>query len=87
MATSSKPNAGNGSCSVPAQPAANFANLDIGSPQLAGSAKPVETGWDLTGGGADIWEKADQFHFVFKDISGDFDIAVPDLTVYEGGRP
>ncbi len=53
-----------------------FANLDIGSPQLAGSAKQVEAGCDLIAGGVDIWEKADQFHFVFQDISGDFDIAV-----------
>jgi hypothetical protein len=76
MTPSSKPNAGSGSRSVPAPPAAPFANLDVGSPELTGSARPVETGWDLIGGGADIWEKADQFHFVFKDISGDFDIAV-----------
>ena len=76
MTTSSKPNAVRGSRSVPARPSAPFANLDIGSPQLAGSARPVETGWDLIAGGADIWEKADQFHFVFKDLSGDFDIAV-----------
>ena len=54
----------------------NFASTDVGSPQLAGSAKPLETGWDLIGGGVDIWEKADQFHFVFKDMSGDFDVAV-----------
>ena len=53
-----------------------FASTDVGSPQWAGSAKPVETGWDLIGGGVDIWEKADQFHFVFKDMSGDFDVAV-----------
>ena len=71
-----KPNAVSGVRAVPARPSAHFANLDIGSPQLAGSARPVETGWDLIAGGADIWEKADQFHFVFKDISGDFDIAV-----------
>ncbi len=55
---------------------AHFTNLDIGSPQLAGSARPVETGWDLIAGGADIWEKTDQFHFVFQDFSGDFDLAV-----------
>jgi len=76
MATLSQPNAGGGSRPVPAQAAAPFANLDIGSPQLAGSATPVKTGWDLVAGGVDIWEKADQFHFVFKDVSGDFDIAV-----------
>jgi hypothetical protein len=76
MATSSKPNAVNGSGSHPAPPFAHFANLDIGSPQLAGSARPVATGWDLIGAGVDIWEKADQFHFVCQDISGDFDLAV-----------
>ncbi len=76
MTPSSQPNAVSGSRSVPARPSAHFANLDIGSPQLAGSARPVETGWDLIAGGVDIWEKADQFHFVFQDISGAFDIAV-----------
>jgi len=55
---------------------AGFRSLDIGSPQLAGSARQVETGWDLVAGGADIWERSDQFHFVCKQVSGDFDIAV-----------
>ena len=53
-----------------------FRNLDIGSPQLAGSTRQVEGGWDLVAGGADIWEKSDQFHFLCKPISGDFDIAI-----------
>ena len=53
-----------------------FSDLDIGSPKLAGTATPVEAGWDLIAGGADIWEKSDQFHFVYQPISGDFDIAV-----------
>ena len=53
-----------------------FSNLDIGSPQLPGSADHVEAGWDLMAGGVDIWEKSDQFHFVHKQIAGDFDIAV-----------
>jgi len=53
-----------------------FSNLDIGSPRLAGSARQVEGGWDLVAGGADIWEKSDQFHFLYKQLSGDFDIAV-----------
>ncbi len=53
-----------------------FSNLDIGSPRLAGSAKQVENGWDVVAGGADIWEKSDQFHFVHKQVTGDFDIAV-----------
>ena len=55
---------------------AAFSNLDVGSPQLEGSARQVETGWDLTAGGVDIWEKSDQFHFACKQITSDFDIAV-----------
>jgi hypothetical protein len=43
---------------------------------LAGSATPTGGGWDLIAGGVDIWENADQFHFVFQEIAGDFDIAV-----------
>ena len=53
-----------------------FSNIDIGSPQLAGSARQVEAGWDLVAGGADIWEKSDQFHFLYQRHSGGFDIAV-----------
>ncbi len=59
-----------------APPLAGFSSLDIGPPQLAGSAERVEDGWDLLAGGADIWEKSDQFHFVYKQVAGDFDIAV-----------
>src|ERR1035437_6683091 len=55
---------------------ARFSNLDIGSPHLPGSARQVEAGWDLIAGGADIWEQSDQFHFMCKQISGDFDVAV-----------
>ncbi|SPE50032.1 Pectate lyase (fragment) [Verrucomicrobia bacterium] len=76
MEASPKSNAVSGHHALPAHQSAGFFNLDIGSPQLGGSAKPVEAGWDLTAGGADIWEKSDQFHFLCKEISGDFDIAV-----------
>jgi hypothetical protein len=58
------------------QPCIGFVSLDIGSPQLRGSARQFEGGWDLSAGGADIWEKSDQFHFLYKQISSDFEIAV-----------
>lgn len=61
---------------VPAPQSAGFFNLDVGSPQLGGSVKQVQDGWDLIAGGADIWEKSDQFHFLYQQISSDFDIAV-----------
>lgn len=53
-----------------------FSSLDVGSPRLAGSAERADTGWNISAGGKDVWEKSDQFHFVCKEISGDFDIAV-----------
>jgi len=53
-----------------------FSSLDVGSPQLSGSAERADTGWNISAGGTDVWEKSDQFHFVYKEISGDFDIAV-----------
>jgi hypothetical protein len=65
-----------GSRSIPAPPSASFYNLDIGSPELGGSARPVDAGWDLVAGGVDIWEQSDQFHFVFKRFSGDFDLSI-----------
>ena len=76
MATMSNSNSGSDSHSVPEHPVTHFANVDVGSPQMAGSATPVRNGWDLIAGGVDIWENSDQFHFVFREISGDFDIAV-----------
>jgi hypothetical protein len=76
MNTSTNPDAVIGSRSIPAPPFADFSHLDVGSPTLRGSARQVDTGWDLLAGGQDIWEKSDQFHFVSKQMSGDFDVAV-----------
>jgi hypothetical protein len=60
---------------VPGQPP-GFLNADVGSPQLAGSARWVDSGWDIVAGGIDIWEKSDQFHFVYKQMGSDFDVRV-----------
>ena len=54
----------------------SFDNRDIGAPKISGSARSVDSGWDIVAGGIDIWESDDQFHFVFKPMTGDFDIAV-----------
>jgi hypothetical protein len=62
--------------STSTEPPDVFTSLDVGSPQLSGSSKARNNGWELVAGGADIWEKTDQFHFVFKQYAGDFDIAV-----------
>jgi hypothetical protein len=62
--------------SVSEGPVTRLTNVDVGSPQLTGSATEFGGGWDLTAGGVDIWEEADQFHFAFQEITGDFDVAV-----------
>lgn len=76
MNSSSQSNAAGDALSSSAGHLAHFANADIGSPHLSGSVKPVEGGWDVIGGGVDIWEKSDEFQFIYKDFSGDFDVAV-----------
>ena len=76
MTSSPQPNPAHDARPIAARPLAHFTHLDIGSPELPGAASPVGTGWDMVAGGADIWEKSDQFHFVFRDLAGDFDVAI-----------
>jgi TolB protein len=47
---------------------------DVGAPPMKGSAAfDATTGqYTITGSGTDIWGKADQFHYVWREISGDF---------------
>jgi TolB protein len=47
---------------------------DVGAPPMKGSAEfDAATGqYKITGSGTDIWGKADQFHYVWREISGDF---------------
>jgi len=47
---------------------------DVGAPPVKGSAEfDAATGqYKITGSGTDIWGKADQFHYVWREISGDF---------------
>jgi len=56
-----------------AQPQTNFKAQDIGKPAIKGDAQIVTDGVDIKAGGEDIWMNADQFHFVYKQIEGDFD--------------
>jgi regulation of enolase protein 1 (concanavalin A-like superfamily) len=50
---------------------AGWTDADIGSPTLAGSAGYTNGGWTVTGGGADIWNAADQFNFASITVNGD----------------
>jgi len=49
---------------------------DIGSPSIAGddSFDPTRKAFTIDAAGSDIWDTADQFHFVYQQVSGDVDI-------------
>ena len=47
---------------------------DIGSPAVAGNASFNNGTFTLTGAGADIWASQDEFHFAYKQVTGDVDI-------------
>jgi len=54
-----------------------FANSDdVGAPPMKGSAEfDASSGqYRITGSGTDIWGKADQFHYVWRRMSGDFTV-------------
>ena len=57
-----------------AQSLKKFNSADIGNPALKGEARFVKSGVDITAGGEDIWMNTDQFHFVYTQFKGDFDI-------------
>jgi len=59
---------------------------DIGAPPLKGAAAfdPATGRYEITGTGADIWGKADQFHYVWREMSGNFTISATAKFVTEG---
>ncbi|MEO7191579.1 MAG: hypothetical protein ABI051_11040 [Vicinamibacterales bacterium] len=59
---------------------------DVGAPPLKGSAEydPATKQYKITGTGADIWAKADQFHYVWREMSGDFAVTATTKFLTEG---
>ena len=51
-------------------------DIDIGAPALKGSASYNGGAYTITAAGTDIWDTADQFHFVYQQVSGDLDVKV-----------
>src|SRR5579872_2586665 len=47
-----------------------WADQDIGSPSQAGSASYANGLWTVAGGGSDIWNNADQFHYAYNSSGG-----------------
>jgi hypothetical protein len=59
---------------------------DVGNPPLKGSAVfDASTGqYRITGSGTDIWGRADQFHYVWREISGNFAVTATAQFLTEG---
>ncbi len=59
---------------------------DVGAPPLKGSAEfdPATREYRITGTGADIWARTDQFHFVWREMSGNFSVAATTKFLTDG---
>jgi TolB protein len=59
---------------------------DVGAPPIQGSAEyDAATGqYKVTGSGTDIWAKADQFHYLWRTISGDFAVTATARFLTDG---
>ncbi len=65
----------------------SFTNSDdVGSPPLKGSAEfdSAAGQYRITGTGSDIWGKADQFHYVWREMSGNFAVTATAKFLSEG---
>jgi type II secretory pathway pseudopilin PulG len=54
---------------------------DIGTVAAAGSASSTACVWTVNGSGADIWDVADEFHYVYQPLSGDGQIVARVVSV------
>ena len=73
-----------------AQQAGNFGvfanSSDVGAPPLKGSAEfdASTQQYKITGSGSDIWGKADQFHYLWREMSGNFAVTATVKFLTEG---
>ena len=57
-----------------------WGDANIGTPAYTGSGDQANGLWTLRGGGADIWNNADQFYFYTNSLSGDGSIVARVLS-------
>jgi TolB protein len=59
---------------------------DVGAPPIKGSAEfdASTRQYKITGSGTDIWGKADQFHYVWREMSGNFAVSATAKFLTEG---
>jgi regulation of enolase protein 1 (concanavalin A-like superfamily) len=67
-------------------PPAPWVPQDVGAPTLPGSTDVTDGVWTVKGSGRDIFDTADQFHFVYQRVKGDVTLTARFLS-REGGHP
>jgi hypothetical protein len=63
-----------------------WGNANIGSPAYTGFGSYTNGYWTLQGGGADIWNNADQFYFCTNSLNGD-GMIMAQVTAESGSDP
>ncbi|SIS82960.1 PKD repeat-containing protein [Zobellia uliginosa] len=58
-----------------------WANNDIGSVQIAGETCFENGRYEVSASGADIWGSADEFHFVYRELTGDGEIVAQVMSL------
>ena len=63
---------------LPTTPTGSLTGIDVGATRPPGSTRELVAGrdYDITAGGTDISGTADQFHFAYKQVTGNFDVKV-----------
>ena len=75
-----------GSCTSNNDPGIFDGNTDIGKVGHEGSVRfdPSDSSYAVSGGGTNMWFDSDQFHYVWKEASGDVSIAADIQWIGEG---
>jgi hypothetical protein len=73
----------------PANPGLFSTNKDIGRPRHAGSVVcgPASETYLVSGGGSNMWARTDDFHFVYREMSGDLSFSASVRWPKPGGNP
>ena len=74
LATFSDVTVSSSSAALPPASASAWPSTDIGAPPIAGSDTAVDGLFTVSGGGGDIWDSVDRFHYVFQQVTGDTQI-------------
>lgn len=61
---------------VPVEPEMALDGADIGDPGIGGSTIATDDGYVVVGGGGDIWDGSDQFHYASTAVDGDTAITI-----------